>query len=424
MKKSYVADGRIFSPGKAFRFFVDLLVGVFIGVITVITSVSVAALIFTGGMSAHLAEGLNIALVSAVVVGGIVSLGGSCSAAIAMPQDRTAPILAIMATSIISIGPASASGGEIFYTVLAAIFATTLITGVLLLVMGIFRAGGLIRFIPYSVLGGFFAGTGWLLILGGLRVMTGYELDSIADIGHLADPESVRRWLPGVAIALAIFAGSFFVNYALALPLGMVCSILAFFAVSRGNGAGVPELVAGGWLLGPLESGFDNPWETTVAVVSGQSNWSFLLGQSMSIGTVLLISAVSILLAASALELMTGRDIDVNRELRVAGLANLAAAFGGGMVGFHSVSISSLTIKSGATTRAVGLVSALTCAAALLFGRDLIGYMPRIVLGSLLIYLGISFLSEWLIRTWGRLPFSEYLVIPQVLVVVPTAGFI
>jgi SulP family sulfate permease len=29
------------------------------------------------------------------------------------------------------------------------------------------------RFIPYSVLGGFFAGTGWLLVLGGLRVMTG-----------------------------------------------------------------------------------------------------------------------------------------------------------------------------------------------------------------------------------------------------------
>lgn len=234
MNKTLVTDSRIFSPAKFYGFFVHLLVGVFIGVITVITSASVAALIFIGGMSAHLTEGINIALVSAVIVGGIVTLGGTCSAAIAMPQDRTAPIFAIMATSIIAAGPASASGGEIFFTVLAAIFATTLITGVLLLVMGIFRAGALIRFIPYSVLGGFFAGTGWLLVLGGLKVMTGYELDSIADIRQLADPESVRRWLPGVAIALAIFTGSFFVNYALALPLGMVCSILAFFAVSEG----------------------------------------------------------------------------------------------------------------------------------------------------------------------------------------------
>lgn len=82
------------SPGKPYRLFVNLLVGVFIGVITVITTVSLVAPIFTGGMSARLAEGIGIALVSAVIVGSIFSLGGSCSAAIAMPQDRTAPIVA------------------------------------------------------------------------------------------------------------------------------------------------------------------------------------------------------------------------------------------------------------------------------------------------------------------------------------------
>ena len=61
-------------------------------------------------------------------------------------------------------------------TVLVAIAATTLLTGLFFLALGFFRLGGLVRFVPYPVVGGFLAGTGWLLAQGSFGVMAGFPL--------------------------------------------------------------------------------------------------------------------------------------------------------------------------------------------------------------------------------------------------------
>ena len=130
------------------------------------------------------------------------------------------------------------------------------------------------------------------------------------------------------------------------------------------------------------------------------------------------------MLTVSALEMLTHRDIDINHELRVSGLANLAAGLGGGMVGFHSLSISDLALKLGSRHRATGVIAALTAAVALFFGTELIGYIPRIVVGGLLLFIGFSFLGKWLFGSWGKLPHGEYLVIPLILFTIAVVGFI
>lgn len=142
-------------PDSAAGMAANLLFGILTGTITVITSASVATLIFTDPLAGHLAQGINAALITAVVVGLIVSLRSSCGIAIAIAQDRKAPILAIMASSIVAAAPA-APADELIFMVLAAIVSTTLATGAFLLTLGLSRAGGLMRLIPYSVLGCFF----------------------------------------------------------------------------------------------------------------------------------------------------------------------------------------------------------------------------------------------------------------------------
>ena len=52
----------------------------------------------------------------------------------------------------------------------------TLLTGITFLVLGTFRLGNLVRFVPYPVVGGFLAGTGWLLLKGGIGVASSIEL--------------------------------------------------------------------------------------------------------------------------------------------------------------------------------------------------------------------------------------------------------
>ncbi|MCB1724192.1 MAG: SLC26A/SulP transporter family protein [Gammaproteobacteria bacterium] len=402
----------------------ETLLGIMTGAINVVSAASLSALIFTDGRLGHLAQGISLALVSATVIGLIVSIAGSCRFTIATPQDRTAPILAIMAAAIVAAAPTDATSDQIFLDVVTAIVAATLVTGAFLMLLGLSRAGGLMRFIPYSVLGGFFAGTGWLLVLGGLRVMISHDIGTLSALSLLTDPGMLARWLPGLCMAAAILITFRFTDSAFALPLLLLAGIALFFAIAHSQGENLSTLGDAGWLLGPFEQ--TTPGGATVDIVDlvRHDGWSIVVGQWSNVATILVISAISILLTASALELLSQQDIDVNRELLVAGLANLAAGLGAGMVGFQSVGMSSLALKTGVRSRATGVLAALTCGLVLWIGVDMLAYLPRVVLGGILLWLGLSFLGKWLIGTWGTLPRGEYLVVPLILGIIATVGFI
>ena len=142
---------------------------------TTIACGSFAALIFSGPLEPYVGQGVWIGLFTAVVVGIIVSLASSCPGVVAIPQDRIAPILGLMAANMV-LRMGSASPQEKCLAVMGAIALVSFITGSFLFVLGRLKLGNLIRYIPYPVIGGFLAGSGWLLLRGGLRVMVGHNL--------------------------------------------------------------------------------------------------------------------------------------------------------------------------------------------------------------------------------------------------------
>ena len=139
--------------------------------------------------------------------------------------------------------------------------------------------------------------------------------------------------------------------------------------------------------------------------------------------TILLTSVVSILLTASALELAAEEEIDLNRELRAAGLATFLVGLGGGMVGFHSLSMSRLVLSMGARSRWVGVGSALICGVVLFWGASMISLVPQFVCGGLLFFLGLTFLWEWIYEGWRKLNAVDYAVVVLIVVVVGMVGY-
>ena len=91
----------------------------------------------------------------------------------------------------------------VFATVLVAIGMSTLLTGIVFFALGRFRLGSLIRFIPYPVIGGFLAGSGWILSQGSITVMTGLPL-TLDNLPALIGPDMVVKWLPGLGFACAL----------------------------------------------------------------------------------------------------------------------------------------------------------------------------------------------------------------------------
>ncbi len=102
-------------------------------------------------------------------------------------------------------------------------------------------------------------------------------------------------------------------------------------------------------------------------------------------------AVIYIQLKSSALELVVHQEIDLNQELRAAGLANLAGGLAGGMLGFQSLSLSRLAHDFGSRTRLAGIVTSLLCGLALFAGPSAFAFLPKFALGGLLLYPGFGF---------------------------------
>src|ERR1700683_549313 len=94
------------------------------------------------------------------------------------------------------------------------------------------------------------------------------------------------------------------------------------------------------------------------------------------------------------------------------------------MVGFQSLSLSSLALGMGVKSRVVGLVSAATCLLLLCFGTGLLGYIPKFLLGGILFYNGLAFLTEWVVDAYFRLIREDYFLVVLILAIVAVAGYL
>jgi len=140
--------------------------------------------------------------------------------------------------------------------------------------------------------------------------------------------------------------------------------------------------------------------------------------------TIALLSAISVLLNSTGIELSTAQDIDLNRELKAAGSANLILGLVGGITGYQVLSATILAYKMGAKTRLVSLLSVALYAVILIWGFSLLSLFPLPIMGSLLLFLGLSLLKEWLYDTWFSLSKTDYAIVWLILLVMVTIGFL
>jgi SulP family sulfate permease len=330
-------------------------------------------------------------------------------------QDTTATILALVAARIAAAMPED----DAFLTVVLAIGVATVAAGLFFFVLGTLRLGELIRYVPYPVVGGFLAGTGWLLAKGAVGVLTDVPV-ALGTAGDVAGEWA--RLLPGVAFAITVLWVTRRRPHPAVIPAVSLGAIALFYTVAFVSGQGVEGAREGGWLIGPFPGGgLWRPW--TIDAVTG-ADWGAVLSQAAGIGTVLVVGVLTLLLNTTGIELVTERDVDLNRELRASGAANVVAGIGGGLIGFHALSLTTLAHRAGARTRLPGIVGAAICVLTLVFGAGALSLFPKPVLGGLLLYLGLGFLVDWVVLAWRRLPRVDYALVVFILVVIAAFGFL
>ena len=138
-------------------------------------AVAFASMIFAGDLAPYIAIGITVLFVGNLIHTLGAYLGSALPAMVSGVQDSPAVIMAVTAAAIQSGMPGAGSEAKL-YTVLAAIMLAGLFTGAVCLLLGKFKLGSLVAYLPYPVMAGFLAGTGGLLVLGALQVMTGQPI--------------------------------------------------------------------------------------------------------------------------------------------------------------------------------------------------------------------------------------------------------
>ena len=398
----------------------SLIAGMLTGIIGVIRAISYAALIFSGTLSDYLTIGVGIAVFSTAAISIVVALLSSLPGMIATPLAAPTAILAILAAAIAQ-SMTGASPREILVTVVAAITISSFVTGIFLLILGKLHLGKAIQFIPYPVVGGFMAGTGFLLIRGAIQVLTGEHL-TWKNIPLLLQGDTLWQWLSGLILGLIILIVFKYYQHFLIMPGIMLAATSLFYFILLVTHISLPEARSAGWLLGPFPKG--GLWQPLTWETLHQVNFPVIAHQTTTIATVVLISLLSLVLTNSGIELAVDKEIDLNQELQAVGLANIAAGLGSGMVGNQALPSTILVHKMGANNRLAGVFKTIPCAAVLLLGSSFLEVFPKPIIGSLLFYLGLDLSLKWIYKAWYKFSLSEYLIILVIVVIINTVGFL
>jgi SulP family sulfate permease len=393
----------------------SLITGVVLSFTEIAFVISFASLIFSGELAVYLPRGLALAFVSAIIHSTVMAIFSGSQGMIPVIQDNPGVLLSVAAASV----AANLAGADLLATTVALVAITTILSGGLFLFLGSMRLGGLVRYIPYPVVGGFLVGTGWLLAQGSIGAMASYSL-SPETLPALLQPDQLLLWLPGALLGVILFFAMQRFQHIFVLPAVLIVWTALFFAVLLVSGTSIPEAQARGLLLGTV--GMQVVWQPPVEIV--QANWSAILGQAGNIGAILLLATIDLMLKFPAFELLFQRDIDSNRELRVAGFANVLAGLTGGMIGYAALSTSAISHRMRAHSRPVLIILALACASMLLLGTSLLAYLPKGLSGGILLAQGLDFLYTWVVQGRKKLGRLDYAVVLVILAVVATLGFL
>jgi SulP family sulfate permease len=263
---------------------------------------------------------------------------------------------------------------------LEGLLLTVLMSGVLLVLLGLTRLGSLIRHIPHAVTVGFAAGIAIIILASQLKELGGLTLAG-AEPGPLYPKlMALGAALPTVnPAALSIGLGSVALIFALkywrpAWP-GMLIAVVAASLAATLLRLPVSTIAS---RFGELPHGLPHP---ALPTISGALILT-LLPAALSFT---LLGGVESLLSAKVADSMTGRKHRANMELVAQGIANIGSALFGGICVTGTIARTATNVRAGAKSPLSGMMHALFVLVFLVVAAPLAGFVPLAALSGMLV---------------------------------------
>ena len=370
--KNFYLKPKFFSVMKNYtagQFTKDLIAGVIVAIIALPLSIALA-----------LASGVEPAcgIYTAIAAGFCVSLFGGSRIQIAGPTAAFASIVA---------GIVAAQGMD-------GLFIATIMAGILLILMGVFRLGSLIKFIPHTITVGFTSGIALTILIGQIKDFLGLTYaEGVKPI------ETLEKIEANVA-AIGTFSWQ-------ALVVGAV-SLAILIIYPKLDKHVPPSLIA--VVVGALMVAFIPGFEEGVFTIrdlytipSGLPKVDFA-GMDFSLGkiaaalpdafTIAVLAAIESLLSCVVADGMVNSHHNSNAELVGQGIGNIASVLFGGIPATGAIARTAANAKNGGRTPVAGMVHAVVLLLVLLFLMPYAGLIPMPTIAAILFMVAYN-MSEW-----------------------------
>lgn len=315
-------------------------------------------------------------------------------------------LISLLGGSRVQIGGPAGAFIVIVYAIVerygvANLIIATAMSGVMLFLLGLFRLGVLVRFIPVAVVIGFTNGIAVLIGLSQLKDFFGLQVTEVP-----ADLFGMVRVLSGAASTVnpsAVLVAS--LSLALILLWERARNSwahgsgwLARLAVLPGTIVALVLAAAAVYLLKlpveTIESRFGGIPASLPAFALPAFEWSTVRYLLVPASTLAVLGAIESLLCARVADTITRDRHDPNQELMAQGVANFITPFFGGMPATGTIARTMTNIKSGATSPISGLVHAGTLLLIVLVAAPLAGTIPLACLSAILLYVAWN-MGQW-----------------------------
>lgn len=387
--KSFYLKPKLFSVLKNYKkdqLVKDIVAGVIVAIIALPLSIALA-----------LASGVEPAcgVYTAIFAGFMVSFLGGSRVQIAGPT-------AAFATVVAGIVATQGMDGLIIATILAGIF---------LILMGVFKLGSLIKFIPYTITTGFTAGIAVTIFIGqikdflGLQYASGVKpIETIEKIEANIEAIGTFSWQALLVGAVSLAILIIYPKFEKKVPPSLIAVIVGALMVKF-----IPGLDSGVFTIGELytiPSGFPS-----FALTNMEFSFAKVSAVLPDAFTIAILAAIESLLSCVVADSMVNSRHNSNAELVAQGVGNIASVLFGGIPATGAIARTAANAKNGGRTPIAGMVHAVVLLLVLLFLMPLAGLIPMPTIAAILFIVAYN-MSEYkkFIKTLKTAPKSDIVV--------------
>ena len=341
----------------------------------------------------YLGEAILAGMLSSIVAGLFASLSGSAPGMIVGPQATAAMAFAALLSQLLATGHFEGRPELL----LSLAFSAVVMSGSVQILLGAFRVGGLVKFMPYPVVAGIRNTTAILLITGQFWTFIGVEAERGADAAPFL--ETLGRVQPAtvmvsLATALVTWKGARFLPKVVVPVAALVAGTALYYAFRL-----LMPGVALGQQLPRIEANLPGP-DYLTSIFSG-------LGEAATLGVLaaVITGAVAMAVLDSVASLITlvayqgiaDRRFPANSQLVGQGVGSVVSAVFGGLTAAASLTRTSISHGSGGRTRGSGVVNAMGVLILILVMARPLSWIPNAAIAGLIMVMGTSMFDGWVV---------------------------